>query len=488
MSDLFGNNKALGSLLGKKRGMQDLFGDFGKKTLAGAPPDLSGPTFSTAGQGAPENVLPPPDAPAANRQAFSDEDMRTVGNYNGPAFATNHRYAWQLGDPISAAAGGPNRDHIGPTEHGMWRIDKRDPWNHTWVWWEGDTTGMSLYYNSKWGGEYARVDPDPDYLPDEPPATPESAAGAADDATEAFVADMQPYINQLDEWLKKLKDLEVPDIDTKDAVKALLDQLGAELTSAEQLERQTQAAIDAGFWTLNDDGDVEADLLGYQQAIAKSKDITRVPKYGGVARTELQQRQLQQARAADVNLAARMMGDVGGESFGRAMAATHDFTATIANQDLRRQMEVDNQNFERAMISFQAENAQLQAAVNRGALSATQWMDRRERAIMAEIESVYRNAQVQLQKFGAELSLIVANVDNVTKAAMTAMGIESTAYDIWQAEYDQLVQPILDQESLGWEGIDRSGSGDWEWLQAVAIAVIPILIEAGIEFLEGLGE
>jgi hypothetical protein len=476
VSDLFGNNRALGSLLGKKRGMQDLLGSLNKKTLAGAPSAPSGPTFSTAGQGAPQQALAPAAAPAASvkDQGFTSGTMRTVGNYNGPAFATNHSQAWKFGDPLGETGGGPNRDHKGPTQFGMWRLDTRDPWSYNWVWWEGDTTGLGLYYNSE--KEDVPAGPDPNFI------TPEESA---DDAETEFRADMQVYIDQLNSWLAELGDLSVPDIDTEADVAELLEKLSNPLTSQEELERQTQAAIDAGFWKLNDDGEVEADLLGYQQAIAASRDPDRIPVYGGVARTELQQRQLQQARAADVNLAAQMMGDVGGESFGRAMAATHDFTATVANQDLKRQMEVDNQNFERAMISFQAENAQLQAAVNRGALSASQWMDRRENAIMAEIAAVYKNAQLQLQKFGAEVSLIVANVDNVTKAAMTAMGIESTSYDIWQAEYDKIMQPILDQQSEDLAD-DLSADADWEWLEQVLVAAIPALITAAVGWLEGL--
>jgi hypothetical protein len=480
VSDLFGNNGALGSLLGKKRGVQDLFGSSGKKPPAGAPSAPSGPTFSTAGQGAPQQALAPAAAPAASSSdtpvkdwGFTSGTMRTVGDYNGPAFATNHSQAWKFGDPLGLAGGGPNRDHKGPTQFGMWRLDTRDPWSYTWVWWEGDTTGLDLYYNSE--REDVPAGPDPDFI------TPEESA---DDRESEFRVDMQPYLDELANLQAEMDELQVPDIDTKTESDALLAELRRPLTSSEQLERQEQAAIDAGFWTLDADGEVQADLVGYQAAIARSMDSDRIPRIGSVARTGLQQRQLQQARAADVNLVARMTSDVSGESFGKAMAATHEFAATIANQDLQRQIAIDNQNFERAMISFQAENDQLQAAVNRGALSATQWMDRRERGIMAELDTVYRNAQMQFQKFGAELGLIVANVDNVTKTAMTAMGIESTAYDIWQAEYDKIMQPILDKQNQDLSD-DLSADSDVDWLMEAIGVAIPALVQIIIAFAGG---
>jgi hypothetical protein len=483
VSDLFGNNGALGSLLGKKRGVQDLFGSSGKKPPAGAPAATPGRNFTTAGQGPPEQRIAPAAgaSPTPGRDlGFTSGPMRTVGNYDGPAFATNHSQPWKWGDPIGKLGGGPNRDHKGPTEHGMWRLDTRDPWSYTWVWWEGDTTGMSLHYNSKTGG--VRTAPDPDFLPADP--TVDDARDSADDRESEFRVDMQPYLDELANLQAEMDELQVPDIDTKTESDALLAELRRPLTSSEQLERQEQAAIDAGFWTLDADGEVQADLVGYQAAIARSMDSDRIPRIGSVARTGLQQRQLQQARAADVNLVARMTSDVSGESFGKAMAATHEFAATIANQDLQRQIAIDNQNFERAMISFQAENDQLQAAVNRGALSATQWMDRRERGIMAELDTVYRNAQMQFQKFGAELGLIVANVDNVTKTAMTAMGIESTAYDIWQAEYDKIMQPILDKQNQDLSD-DLSADSDVDWLlEAIGIA-IPALVQIIIAFAGG---
>ena len=439
MSDLFGNNKAFSTLLGRKRGLGDLFGSQG-----GVPGPRPGSGPSASAGVAPGQALVPPGPSYASSGGdprnttgtteWTTSDGRKVV-YNAGVDRFNSGISSAQGDRNDVDPGG--RPAGAPPGPGMWRYHNGTA---RWYWWTG--TGMSESMRGD-GREsiYEFV-----VVPEEPEEPKEPADEATKKAREAevdFRELMQPYLDALRDLFKDIPNAPKIEPYAREATD-LADQL-RNPTDAEKLEFINQAAISAGFWFLGKNGEVVADLARYHEAVSRSTDESRVPKHGSVERTELQQRQLRAQRRADVALSQRMFSDTAGESFGRAMSAVHEATAAIADADLRRQMAIDDQNFEHAMMSFAAEDAQLQAAINRGAIGRKDAIDRRERAITAQIGVVYANADLALKQHSAQLATITARVDAITSAAMTAMGIEETAQSVYDAEYDKIMKPHQDK-------------------------------------------
>jgi hypothetical protein len=446
---------------GKTGGFKNLF-----SVQASQPGSALQPTGNLGTQAA------PPSGQRSGTSTFTESgDYPVPRDYAGSAFTTGeaHAVTFSIGSRAQMTS------QSGPTDQGMWRLDISN-FNWRWKWWAGNTAGLPVTYDSNWAGA--------ENLTPGAEAPTDEATESADSAEKAFRALMKGYLDQLNELAGQVPD--APDLSgVPGAAQAVIDKLQDPLTGAENTEIQNQAAISAGYFTLDSSGEVVADLAAYQQAQQRANDPSRVPQAGSVPRSQLQQRQLRMQTQRDIQLVRNITSDVGGDSFGKAMSSVNEATAAIGNADAQRRLAVDDQNFAQAMMSFQAEDAQLQSAINRGAVTATQAIDRRERGIMAELDVVYKNANVVVQQFGMEITSLVTRMQAIETAANAAMNIEVTAQSVWQFEYDKIMQDFWDDFNAR-EANDLAGQPEpFDW--GTLVAVVTVVLK-GIELFSDLLE
>lgn len=490
MSDLF-----TGGLFGRRKSptnRSSLFeksllnkpGTGGFRSIFDQPPSTGSAAFPTvtpsSGAIAPAGVTA---SPQALQPSSSDDSSGTVSgletplgppgsgsfqSYNGTPFYSGVSVPNQLLNPEDKAF---NSNYVGRlSDNGMWRFDRH---TKTWKWWIGNIAGKSVRYSSK-DGEPSEADVR------NLTGTP---TDLADEAEARFRKLMEPFLKQLmailDEGFP-----EVPDIQTFiDQAGEVRQRLQADLTQDELNQSLKEAAIGAGFFTLDADKNVTADLAGYNAAMDRFQDPNRVPQPGDDLTTDLQRRQLAQARRNDARLAENIVSGVAGESFSKFMRAAHEATAGVAERDLKRRMAIGDQNFKQAILAIQAEDQVFISQMQSGGVSRQAWLNRRERAIIAELDTVYKNANLHFQQFQAEITSILANVEAIVGAANMTMGIELGASQIWQNAYDEVMRPIQDALDAAAQQMELDAENDiwgkvWDGFVSVLAIVVPALISA----------
>jgi len=490
MSDLF-----TGGLFGRRKSPTNRSSFFEKsllnkpgtggfRSIFDQPPSTGSTAFPTvtpsSGAIAPAGVTA---SPQALQPSSSDDSSGTVSgldtplgplgsgsfqSYNGPPFYSGVSVPNQLLNPEDKAF---NSNYVGRlSDNGMWRFDRH---TKTWKWWIGNIAGKSVRYSSK-DGEPSEADVR------NLTGTP---TDLADEAEAEFRLLMKPFLEQLmtiiDEGFP-----EVPDIQTFINQGAEVSQrLKADLTQDELNQSAKEAAIGAGFFTLDADENVTADLAGYNAAMDRFQDPDRVPQPGDDLTTDLQRRQLAQARINDVRLAENIVSGVAGESFSKFMRAAREATAGVAERDLNRRIAISDQNFEQAILAIQAEDQVFISQMQSGGVSRQGWLNRRERAIVAELETVYKNANLHLQQFQAEITSILANVQAIVGAANMAMGIELKASQIWQNAYDEVMRPIQDALDAEVQQMELDAENDiwgkvWDGFISILTIAVPALVSA----------
>ena len=422
----------------------------------------------------PPLVAPPPSLSAAEGTTPVVINGTTYDIPDGVGYNTGINAPSSVGNPESGGHPG-GRPSGAPSGPGIWRYNRS---TSRWAWWSGDISGLD--------DDFFREEDVPrnQFLPPPPPnPTVSEAKEGADDAEARFRKLMEPFLKQLmailDEGFP-----EVPDI------QAFIDQAGevtqrlqADLTQDELNQSAKEAAIGAGFFTLDADKNVTADLAGYNAAMDRFQDPNRVPQPGDDLTTDLQRRQLAQARRNDARLVENIASGVAGESFSKFMRAAREATAGVAERDLNRRIAISDQNFEQAILAIQAEDQVFISQMQSGGVSRQGWLNRRERAIVAELETVYKNANLHLQQFQAEITSILANVQAIVGAANMAMGIELKASQIWQNAYDEVMRPIQDALDAEVQQMELDAENDiwgkvWDGFISILTIAVPALVSA----------
>ena len=131
-------------------------------------------------------------------------------------------------------------------------------------------------------------------------------------------------------------------------------------------------------------------------------------------------------------------------SYMRALQMSDESARGIRDKRLQGEVMMMNQDFERKLMQFEAKKDQFFPLFQEGQADAQDFLANSSRMMQLEVQAYTQAVGMMQMEYQNEVDALQQSIDNVTKAAVLAIGFDEHAYNTWMAEYSTTVQPALD--------------------------------------------
>ena len=131
-------------------------------------------------------------------------------------------------------------------------------------------------------------------------------------------------------------------------------------------------------------------------------------------------------------------------SYMRALQMSDEAARSIRDSRLQGEVMMMNQDFERKLTQLEAKKDQFFPMFQEGQANAQDFLANASRMMELEVVSYTQAVKMMQGEYENEVDALQQSIDNVTKAAVLAIGFDEHAYNTWMAEYATNVQPVLD--------------------------------------------